>query len=319
MTAAGGQPLAAQLDLAVARLRAGELVAFPTETVYGLGGDARSEAAVRRIYALKGRPADHPLIVHLAPEASLEDWAASVAAPVAALARAYWPGPLTLVLPRAPGVADFVTGGQDTVGLRKPSHPLAQALLARFGGGVAGPSANRYGRISPTSAAHVHEEFGADTPLVLDGGHCTVGLESTIVGWLGEELVLLRPGQISHADLERVAGRVRPGPAAGAPRVSGSHASHYAPRTPTSLVAANFLSGRQAGAAAVLARRPAPADYAGPLWIQAPADAAGYGRALYANLRRLDGLNSLKILVEEVPSDAQWAAVRDRLSRAAEP
>ncbi len=307
----------AQLERAVAALRRGELVAFPTETVYGLGGDARNGAAVRRIFELKGRPATHPLIVHLAPDAPLSDWACAVPAPVAALAAAFWPGPLTLVLPRAAGVLDAVTGGQDTVGLRKPAHPVAVALLERFGGGLAGPSANRYGHISPTSAAHVHAEFGSAAPLVLDGGACAVGLESTIIGWVGGELVLLRPGGLGLAALERVAGPIATRARAAAPRVSGSLASHYAPRTPTTLMTSAGLTGERARDAAVLARRPAPADYAGPLWIAAPPDAAGYGRSLYANLRHLDELKSLEILVEMVPDDEAWDAVRDRLARAA--
>ena len=214
---------AARLEQAVAALRRGELVAFPTETVYGLGADARNVSAVRRIFELKGRPPSHPLIVHLAPDAPLSDWAARVPPPVAALAAAFWPGPLTLVLPRAAGVPDVVTGGQDTIGLRKPSHPVARALLERFGGGIAGPSANRYGHISPTSAAHVADEFGSQAPLILEGGDCAVGLESTIVGWVDDELVLLRPGGLGLADLQRIAGPIATAPRAGAPRVSGSH------------------------------------------------------------------------------------------------
>ena len=179
MSASAGA-LAPDIAAAVAALRAGDLVAFPTETVYGLGADARNPEALRKIYALKGRPATHPLILHLRSADDLKDWVADVPASARALASRFWPGPLTLVLPRAPGVSDVLTGGQDTVAVRVPSHPVARGLLAAFGGGIAAPSANRYGRVSPTRAAHVREEFSEDL-LVLEGGDCEVGLESTIV------------------------------------------------------------------------------------------------------------------------------------------
>jgi L-threonylcarbamoyladenylate synthase len=307
----------AELAHAVGLLREGKLVAFPTETVYGLGGDADSEAAVRRIYQLKGRPSAHPLIVHLAPEANLADWAAEIPGPIGRLAEAFWPGPLTLVVPRARRVGDFVTGGQDTVGLRKPAHPVAIALLRRFAGGIAAPSANRYGRISPTRALHVREEFGAATPYVLEGGSCSVGLESTIVGWSEGRLLLLRPGQISAAQLERVAGTLATATRGHLPRVPGSEVSHYAPATKTTLVDRAALTEERTRQAGVLARAPAPCGYRGPLWIRAASDPFGYGRELYANLRRLDALGCQEILVESVPYDSPWAAIRDRLSRAA--
>jgi L-threonylcarbamoyladenylate synthase len=306
------------IERAVALLRAGEVVAFPTETVYGLGADARNPAAVRRIYALKGRPAGHPLIVHLAAADALDAWARADAVPAAArrLAAHFWPGPLTLVLPRAPGVPDEVTGGQDTVGLRVPSHPVAHALLAAFGGGIAAPSANRYGRVSPTRAAHVRDEFGDAVPLVLDGGDCELGLESTIVGCLGGELLLLRPGGITHAALEAVAGPVRRPRAGEGPRAPGTTRSHYAPATPVRIVDARALAS--AGArAAVLARGPAPAAYAGPLWIDAGDDPRRYAHDLYANLRRLDRAGAAEILVLAPPEPVAWDAIRDRLGRAA--
>ena len=192
------------IEQAAELLRRGELVAFPTETVYGLGADAGNPDAVRRIFAAKGRPADHPVIVHLATAGWLERWAAPVTPEAYRLAQHFWPGPLTIILPRAPTVLDLVTGGQPTVGLRVPDHPVAQALLEAFGDGIAAPSANRFGRISPTRAEHVRAELGASIALVLDGGATRVGLESTIVDLSGAEPVLLRPGFVGVAELEAV-------------------------------------------------------------------------------------------------------------------
>lgn len=306
----------ADVSRAAARLRAGEVVAFPTETVYGLGADASNPAAVRRIYALKGRPPGHPLIVHLASIAALDAWAANVPPVARRLAEAFWPGPLTLVLPRASGVPDEVTGGQESVGLRVPSHPVAQALLREFGGGVAAPSANRYGRVSPTSAAHVRDEFGDAVPCVLDGGDCEVGLESTIVACLDGPPLLLRPGHVSLAELERVAGSVRRAAAGEGPRAPGTTRSHYAPVTPARLASAEEIAAA-ARDVAVLARHAAPGSYAGPLWIDAGNDPVRYGHDLYANLRRLDRAGARAILAESVPTTAAWDAVRDRLQRAA--
>jgi len=191
-----------EIDAAVTRLRAGELVAFPTETVYGLGADARNPVALRKVYALKGRPAKHPLILHLHSVDELASWATEVPPMALRLAARFWPGPLTLVLRRAAGVADELTGGQDTIAVRVPAHPVARALLAAFGSGIAAPSANRYGRVSPTRAAHVREEFPQDL-LVLEGGDCEVGLESTIVSLVGATPQLVRPGVISRSGWSR--------------------------------------------------------------------------------------------------------------------
>jgi L-threonylcarbamoyladenylate synthase len=308
---------AAPIAQAVAALRAGEVIAFPTETVYGLGADARNADAVRKIYALKGRPPGHPLIVHLASAEALDGWARDVSPLARRLAQHFWPGPLTLVLPRADGVTDEVTGGQSSVGLRVPSHPVAQALLAEFGGGIAAPSANRYGRVSPTRAAHVREEFGAAVPLVLDGGDCEVGLESTIVACLVGVPLLLRPGRITLAELEQVVGTVRRAAAGEGPRAPGTTRSHYAPATPVRLVEADELATQRDPRTAVLARRPAPAGFDGVAWIDARRTPGQYGHDLYANLRRLDAVGARVILVEAPPAEAAWEAVRDRLQRAA--
>ena len=300
---------------AVAALRGGALVAMPTETVYGLAADARDPAALRRIYALKGRPSDHPLILHLASADELPGWVAAVPPAARALAERFWPGPLTLVLPRAPGVSDALTGGQDSIAVRVPSHPVAQALLRAFGSGIAAPSANRYGRVSPTRSEHVREEFPEGIAVVLEGGDCEVGLESTIVSLLGPVPQLLRPGSIGRAALEDVLGVAVADahPAAGrapAPRVPGSTLQHYAPRTPLELVPAGGLAAADAAAAARglrTATLPCPPG----------CDARDYGRRLYATLRELDARGVDRLLVEQVPATAEWEAVRDRLTRAA--
>jgi L-threonylcarbamoyladenylate synthase len=303
-------------------LRAGELVAFPTETVYGLGADACNRHAVHRIFDAKGRPADHPVIVHLAAAVEAANWVRTMPEGARRLAAAFWPGPLTLILPRAAHVSDLVTGGQDSVGLRVPSHPVARDLLAAFGGGIAAPSANRFGRISPTTAAHVADDLGDAVALILDGGACTVGIESTIVAFTEDEPALLRPGGIGIDDLARVLGRAPRAPGAAAPRASGALASHYAPRTPALLIAPNALRAEIAQLAArdervaVLALTLArPADFAG-VWITAPATTAGYAHDLYANLRALDAADADAIAIEAVPGDDAWLAIRDRLARA---
>ncbi|WP_230969333.1 L-threonylcarbamoyladenylate synthase [Nitrogeniibacter aestuarii] len=319
--------LARQLENAVEALRRGELVGMPTETVYGLAADARNPEAVLKIFAAKGRPSDHPLIVHIASANLVEDWASDVPPVAKRLAKAFWPGPLTLILKRLPSVPDEVTGGQDTVGLRVPSHPIALALLKAFGGGVAAPSANRFGRISPTRAAHVSEELGEHVAVVLDGGECEVGIESTIIDVSRGAPVLLRPGRITKEEVARVAGEVvleSNEMTAGAPRASGTLASHYAPVTPVSLVSAIELfkavtQARSSGENfAVLARTliddaPPP----GSVWRMAPSDPAAYAHRLYASLRWLDQCGTAKIFIEVPPPHAEWRAVNDRLSRAA--
>lgn len=319
------------VDRAAALLAAGELVAFPTETVYGLGADASNPAAVAKVFTAKGRPADHPLIVHLPDASHLDAWARHVPEAARLLAARFWPGPLTLILKRQPGVPDAVTGGQDTVGLRVPDHPLALALLsafARLGGsaGVAAPSANRFGRISPTTAEHVRTELGDRVALVLDGGPCGVGIESTILDLSGLPEApprLLRPGAISPEDIAAVIGVLPRAPgAAGAPRASGTLAAHYAPTTDMKIVARERLldvlnacrhSGRPV---AVLAHSQPPQAGMPHPWRLLPADPAGYARELYAALRELDQAGVDLIVVEEIPASPDWTAVADRLSRA---
>jgi len=330
-------PSSADIHRAAAILRSGGLVAFATETVYGLGADARNPDAVARIFAVKGRPQDHPVIVHLPGIEYLERWAREVPALAWTLARGFWPGPLTLILKRAPGVPDAVTGGQDSVGLRVPSHPVAQALLRAFAGeggagghrfdaaghrfdGVAAPSANKFGRISPTTAAHVRSDLGGEVDMILDGGACEVGIESTIVDCSRGEPVLLRPGRITAADIARVAG-VAPRPAdRAAPRSPGALESHYAPRHPLRLVAAQDWGKTLVeirGRCTVLALREQPSGDASVQWIRMPGDPARYGHDLYAGLRALDGCDCEFILAEAPPPGPEWDGIRDRLSRAA--
>jgi L-threonylcarbamoyladenylate synthase len=303
-------------------LRRGGLVAFPTETVYGLGADASNEAAVRRIFTIKQRPADHPVIVHIPDASHLPRWAAAVPEAAVRLAAAFWPGPLTLVLERAAGVLDAVTGGQSTVGLRVPYHPLALDLLRAFDGGIAAPSANRFGRLSPTSAQHVLTELGGQIDLVLDGGACQVGIESTIVDVSGPEPRLLRPGSIGLAALAEVIGHEVLPAGADAPRASGRLAAHYAPQTALVQVDSQRLpaavhDAAQAGRRlAVFCRQPLPSA-PDVIVLRAPSSAAAYARILYGALRELDAAGAELLLVEAVPETPEWLAVRDRLARAA--
>ncbi len=307
---------------AVAILRKGGLVAFPTETVYGLGADAANPAAVTKIFAAKRRPADHPLIVHLADASALNQWGQDLPRGAYLLAEKFWPGPLTLIVERAPQVHDVVTGGQDTVALRVPAHPVALALLRAFGGAIAAPSANKFGRISPTTAQHVRDELGDEVSLVLDGGACDVGIESTIVDMSGGQPSILRPGHVRAEQIELVLGVKLNAPAHDAPRVSGTLASHYAPNTPLTLVHPDEVDAvvkqrAPEGPVAVLARGPRPSHSRAALWQVAPTTAADYAQHLYALLRRADEAGCKSIVVEDVPRLPEWLAVRDRLCRAA--
>jgi len=307
---------------AARRLAEGGLVAFPTETVYGLGADAANPRAVAKVFALKGRPESHPLIVHVGDPLAIELWARHVPELARKLVDRFWPGPLTIIVPKSARVPDAVTGGQGTVGLRCPSHPVAQSLLhafARIGsGGVAAPSANRFGHLSPTTAQHVREEFGGSL-MVIDGGPCEVGLESTIVDLSRGAPVLLRPGAISRRDIEAVLGIAPAERDAAAPRASGTLAGHYAPATPLAVVDLRALEPELAKASdvAVLAMHAKPPGATVVAWITAPADPMRYGHELYANLRALDREHAAQILVEAPPALAGWEAVNDRLKRAA--
>jgi L-threonylcarbamoyladenylate synthase len=317
-------PTPAAIARAVDLLRGSKLVAFPTETVYGLGADAANPDAVRAIFAAKGRPLDHPVIVHLAEAGQWSMWARDFPDDARRLAEAFWPGPLTLILRRAAGVRDEVTGGQDRIGLRVPSHPVARDLLRAFaaagGTGIAAPSANRFGRISPTTAQHVADDLGDAVALILDGGACEVGIESTIVAFGDGAPALLRPGGVSAEAIAAVLGRQLRAPDANAPRASGTLPSHYAPRTPSRLLdAADLLREAQVarGQVAVLACTLArPAWHRGGAWLEAPHDAARYAHDLYANLRALDAEKAAMLLIESVPDTLAWQAVRDRLTRA---
>jgi L-threonylcarbamoyladenylate synthase len=312
-----------EIDRAVDALREGEVVAFPTETVYGLGADAQNPEAVRKVFELKGRPATHPLIVHLDHPRLLERWALDVPPAAQALAGRFWPGPLTLVLRRAPAVDLAITGGQDTVAVRVPNHPVAQQLLRAFGGGIVAPSANRYGRVSPTRAEHVRDEFGDAVKIILDGGDCKIGLESTIVSCIDAVPRVLRPGGITLSQLRAVVPEVLEGRTVSQPRVPGSDAKHYAPATPLSIVTSGKLEEVVAQLTAdhekvaVLATRPPRLANKFMTWINAGRRADVYARELYVNLRALDKSGAREILVEEVPAGEVWDAVRDRLRRAA--
>jgi L-threonylcarbamoyladenylate synthase len=298
-------------------LRGGGLVAFPTETVYGLGADASNPAAIARLYRVKARPAEHPVILHFASAESAFGWGRELPPAARKLAQLYWPGPLTLIVKRSAQAKDFVTGGQDSVGLRVPSHPVAQQLLREFAGAIAAPSANRFGRVSPTTAAHVREDLGSDVDLVLEGGPSEVGIESTIIDLSAGSPVLLRPGHLSREELQAALGASIAERTGGAPRHSGGLERHYAPRTPASLVPTHELDRNIAklkDKVAVLAfsRPDERVDY----WLRMPRDPKAYAQKLYAALRELDSAGCERILVEAPPDTPQWDAVRDRLKRA---
>ena len=309
-------------------LEQGGLVGMPTETVYGLGADAENPQAVAKIYAAKGRPQDHPVIVHVAPEADLSHWATDIAPEARALAAAFWPGPLTMILKRAPTVDACVSGGQDTVGVRSPQHPVALALLRAFKGGrggIAAPSANKFGHVSPTTAQHVRDEFGADgtVAMVLEGGQSQVGIESTIVDMsrlATHGPVLQRPGQVSPEAIAAVIDMLPVPPDAAAPRASGTLASHYAPHTPVAMQDSATLAATLARLAAA-GRKAALIHYsdfghAGPA-ARLPAAPEGFAHALYASLRAMDRAGADVILVEAPPTSGAWLGVNDRLRRAA--
>ncbi len=309
------------IDLAVTTLRAGSVVALPTETVYGLAADASNPAAVRRVFELKGRPCDHPLIAHLGLGVNLSDWARRIPEVAIRLAETFWPGPLTMVLERSPSVLDEVTGGLDTVALRVPHHTVALRILKALGGGLAAPSANRFGRVSPTTAYDVVASLGVGVDLVVDGGPCRVGIESTIVAFDGQEVVILRPGGVSPEAIARVIGyRTRIVPEL--VRAPGSMASHYAPAVSLELRGASdivdhatrlVVDGRRVG---VLSLAPVRVPGATLVW-DAEGDMALFAHLLYAVMRQADAEGLDVLAVELPPDEGLGVAIRDRLCRAA--
>lgn len=313
------------IELAADLLKQGRLVAFPTETVYGLGADASNPEAVKRIFNAKGRPADHPLIVHIADAAQLNDWAQDVPEAALRLANRFWPGPLALIFKKKPHVPLEVTGGQQTVALRIPNHPVALSLLQAFGGGVAAPSANRFCRISPTQAVHVSEELGDAVDCILDGGSCQVGLESTVVDFSGAKPALLRPGQITRQEIEDFLQIELAITIKSDIRAPGMMAVHYAPATVAMLVRADelqtgignlVLTGKRVG---VLAYKQTIDNRYLLQVIAMPEQAADYAQRLYSALRELDSLNLDIILVEQPPVTEAWSAINDRLAKATLP
>jgi L-threonylcarbamoyladenylate synthase len=316
---------AAALAAAAQRLADGELVAFPTETVYGLGARADQDAAVAAIFAAKGRPADHPLIVHVADLAQAAVFAAELPPLARQLMQAFWPGPVTVIVPRAFGIASAAAGGQASIGLRCPAHPVAQALLQRAAAlgvpGVAAPSANRFGRISPTRAAHVVSEFG-EALWVLDGGDCPLGIESTIIDCSRGAAVLLRPGVLPRAELEAVIGEPLHMPDASAPRAPGTLASHYAPRArlrlwPAAALETALHSSATLPAGLAVYSRLAGSAIDGLRRRRMPDDPVAAAHELFAVIRLLDDVGATEIWVEQPPEDAAWEGVLDRLRRAA--
>jgi L-threonylcarbamoyladenylate synthase len=312
--------LTPDIKTAAALLKAGKLVAIPTETVYGLGADASNEEAVRAIFKAKNRPYHHPLIVHLADITQLSDWAKEIPPAAQKLAAAFWPGPLTLILKKQAHVLDIVTGGQDTVGLRIPSHPIAQAVLRAFGGGVAAPSANQFTHISPTTAAAVHEELDGHVDMILDGGECAVGLESTIIDLSREVPVVLRPGMITLQMLSEVLGMPITSTQATTTRAPGMHHLHYAPTTKTQLIASHDLAAFFASLQtddfpiAFVTHHSHAINHVHCVYL--PNNAAAYAHDIYRCLRDLDHQQFKRIIIEAVPEAAEWDAIRDRLNKA---
>jgi len=312
-----------EIEAAVQALRDGELVAFATETVYGLGANAQNPAAVAKIFEAKGRPPNHPVIVHLDSPRFLHRWVREVPEVAMRLAERFWPGPFTMVMPRAANVHDVITGGQDTIAIRVPAHPMAQQLLTAFGGGIAAPSANRYGRLSPTRAEHVREELGDAVRVILDGGECQIGLESTIVSFEGDGVRLLRPGSVTATQISAVVGELFSDDGRPVPRVPGSPPTHYAPTTHMTIVPAGEIDAQADAASsggrrvAVLAQRLPLRAHKYATWINAGRRPENYGRDLYANLRTLDKAGCRRILVQAVPDGERWDAIRDRLVHAA--
>ena len=301
-------------------LRQGGLIGLPTETVYGLAADALNPAAIEKVFQAKGRPADHPVIVHIANIDDLSQWATDISPQALSLAQQFWPGPMTLILKRQPHVPDVITGGQDTIGVRFPAHPMAQAVIQALGHAVVAPSANRFGRISPTRALDVIEELGAQVDLVLDGGACDVGIESTIIDCQSEAIRILRYGMLSVEQVTQALSQPLTQAQQDVPRVSGALASHYAPLTPARLIPADQLNEtvrqlQQQHKLAVLAYQQDNRHHC-PYWFAMPQQPQAYAQQLYQQLRAADHLQVDIILIEAVPQQAAWQAIQDRLNRA---
>lgn len=313
------------IPLAVEQLKCGQLVAFPTETVYGLGADASNSAAIEKVFKVKGRPSDHPVIVHIANAEQLSSWARDIPSIAWQLTKAFWPGPLTVILLKQPDVSELITGGQDTIGIRIPNHPTTLQLLQQFGSGIIGPSANKYGRVSPTNAKHVETDLGNDIELILDGGTCTVGIESTIIDLSGPQPVIMRTGAISADDIAKVLNidvtintntknKIR---------TPGSHAVHYAPVTPVILIndidiestIKTYITQNKSFSVISFQAKPNYLDQS-IYWQQVEKNAVDYAHNLYANLRVHDQLNNSVIIIENIPTDDAWLAIADRLCRA---
>jgi L-threonylcarbamoyladenylate synthase len=328
MSAGGESSRVNEIDRAVAALRSGGLVAFPTETVYGLGADATNPDAVAKIFAAKGRPSTNPLIVHVADLETARRYAAEWSDAAQTLAAVWWPGPLALVVPKAPSIVDAVSAGRPTVALRVPDHPLALQLLREFGGPVAAPSANKSNHVSPTTAGHVREELGDAVDVILDGGPCSVGIESTVVDLTGERPVILRPGGLPRRKVEAIVGPVEvfSGAVSAAESAAspGQHAKHYAPRTPAvrfetpqrGLIRPEAEDGAPSGMM-VVGGTDAMKKFG--LIVAMSKVPAVYAQHFYAVLRELDGMNLGEIFIEMPPDRPEWEAVRDRIRRATRP
>lgn len=311
-------PLTNQQQLEIQRathiLQQGGLVAIPTETVYGLAANAMDSEAVKKIFALKGRPADHPLIVHIASADFLSQWAKDIPEIAYQLAAQFWPGPLTLILNKRDDLHSIVTGGQNTIGLRCPNNTLTLELLRQFAGGLAAPSANRFGHVSPTTAQHVRDEFADQTPMILDGGACNIGIESTIVDLSQTPARILRPGQISFEQLQTYIPDLQQGAQVNSPRVSGDLLAHYAPRTALAMLnRPEILQLASHRNIVTLCLNTLPEDIKG---IAVENNSITYAQQLYANLRLLDQQNAEQIVIEQIPNSNEWLAIADRLKRA---
>jgi L-threonylcarbamoyladenylate synthase len=309
------------LDEAVAKLLNGEVVAIPTETVYGLAADATNESALRQIYTIKQRPADNPLIVHISHISQVNDWAAEFSPLAQKLAGAFWPGPFTLVLPAKDNVSSIVRAGEPTVALRVPSHPLALQLLKQSGLGLAAPSANKYTQLSPTTAAHVETGLGERIP-VLDGGACQVGIESTIVSVISDDWQLLRHGMITEPEIAAIAGKPALISLESLPKAPGQHLLHYSPKTPIKLFDSvealiQYQQNSQQSCALLLMDDIAPNKWLTAEIVRLPRNPAIVAEQLYGILHHLDTLNVAQLLVQLPPKAPEWLAILDRLTRAA--